>query len=321
MPKSFGSYFSLEIQKQNKEIYHSNSIWLNTGRNAFEYILQIKKVKQLYLPYFSCDALLTPLKKLKISYKYYYIDYELKPVFDYESLNKDDFFLYINYFGLKNDIVIFLSEIIDNLIIDNTQAFFSLPVANIPTFYSTRKFFGVPDGALLCNVSGKLKLTKDKSADRFNYLLLRHENEPIKGYNEYARIESILNNIPMRIMSNLTRRLLLSISYDRHKIIRNSNFNFVEKHFKSVNRLNYLFNDGPMVYPLLVKDGDDIKRKLLKDNIYLPTYWQTVLNVIPVEKVESDLVKNLLPIPIDSRYTKSTLNRICKIIKSYLYDV
>lgn len=317
MADSFGSYYSLEISKRNSEIYHSNAIWLNTGRNAFEYILKAKDVSKIYLPYFSCDALLTPLKKLNICYEYYCVDELLFPLFDYECIKHKEYFLYINYFGLKSDVAQFLQGKVANLIVDNTQAFFSKPLVNVPTFYSTRKFFGVPDGALLCNVSEKIPLTKDKSAERFAHLLLRHENESDVGYGEYLKVEQQLNDTPLMAMSNLTSRLMKSIDFEYHKKSRNENFRYLEKNFGSINRFKYLFNEAPLVYPLWVKNGVGIKKELLKERVYLPTYWPNVLGILSANEIEVDLVNNILPIPIDSRYSRATLNRVCKLISSY----
>ena len=36
-----------------------------------------------------------------------------------------------------------------NVIIDNVQAYFQRPIEGFDTLYSCRKYFGVPDGAVL----------------------------------------------------------------------------------------------------------------------------------------------------------------------------
>lgn len=63
---SIGGYFGLELQK--KKEYHQNAIRLNTGRNAFEYILRAKNYTKVYLPYYTCDVMLEPINKLNLKY-------------------------------------------------------------------------------------------------------------------------------------------------------------------------------------------------------------------------------------------------------------
>ena len=63
MKNEIGGYFQLELNKDRE--YHDKAIALNTGRNALEYILRAKIFKKIYLPFYTCDVLLEPLKKLK----------------------------------------------------------------------------------------------------------------------------------------------------------------------------------------------------------------------------------------------------------------
>ena len=68
---AIGGYFELELAKG--EEYHKDAIRLNTGRNAFEYILRAKAYKKVYLPFYTCDVMLEPIKKLNIKYEFYSI--------------------------------------------------------------------------------------------------------------------------------------------------------------------------------------------------------------------------------------------------------
>src|SRR5690625_7221359 len=60
-----------------------------------------------------------------------------------------DVFLYTNYFGICSKQTEQVVSNTKNLIIDNAQSFVSTPDEGVDTFYSARKFFGVPDGAYL----------------------------------------------------------------------------------------------------------------------------------------------------------------------------
>ena len=82
--KVIGGYFELELPK-GKE-YHQDAIRLNTGRNAFEYILRTKGYQKVYLPYYTCDAMLEPINKLALNYEFYQIDETFRPIFDASNI-------------------------------------------------------------------------------------------------------------------------------------------------------------------------------------------------------------------------------------------
>jgi len=318
MQQSFGGYFELELQTRNQEVFHPNSILLNTGRNALEYIIRVLDIKKIYLPLLSCEALLTPINRTKINYEYYSIDNNQMPCIDFSNPSKSEYLLYINYFGLKNDIVETLKTRVRNLIIDNTQAFFSLPSPLAPTFYSTRKFFGVSDGALVCNVPDSLTLNGDKSSKRMMHLLLRAENELEVGYPQYLKTEANLNKMPLLGMSDLTRKILLSLDYESHRDIRNSNFSFLADYFPKVNKYRYHSSNGAMAFPLWIENGSFVKQKLKEHRVYIPTFWPGVLNFCKPDSIEADMVNNILPIPIDKRYSPSSLFEVVSLIRKYL---
>lgn len=140
MTDAIGGYFELELRKG--EHYHKNALRLNTARNSFEYILRARKYTKVYIPYYTCDVMLEPLKKCNVDYVFYHINEQLEPVETYR-LQPTEAFLYTNYYGLKQRCVERLAEQYDKqLIVDHAQAFFAEPLQGIDTFYSARKFFG-----------------------------------------------------------------------------------------------------------------------------------------------------------------------------------
>ena len=198
---AIGGYFELELNRTGK--YHPNAIDLNSARNALEYILRAKKPKHLHIPFYICCSILEPVKKLNIPYIFYHIDHNLDPIFQ-SKLNSNEAFLYVDYFGIKKKTVILLTNKHKNLIIDNAQAFFSEPLHNVDTFYSPRKFFGVPDGAyLFTDKLLKTDLERDISINRINHLLKRTEFGPESGYSDFLQSEDSLSNKPIKKMSNL----------------------------------------------------------------------------------------------------------------------
>ena len=96
--KIIGGYFELELNKGQE--FHKDALRLNTGRNAFEYILRTNKYSKVLLPYYTCDNMIEPLEKIGINYDYYMLDEKLYPVLDFSKLNENDVLVYINYFGV-----------------------------------------------------------------------------------------------------------------------------------------------------------------------------------------------------------------------------
>ncbi len=307
--KPIGGY--IELQLPVGEEYYPSLIKLNTGRNSLEYILLVKGYRTIYLPYFTCDVLLEPIKHLGIKLKYYSIDSNLDPIIDFE-LGPTDCMVYTNYFGLKQDTVNRLSTHINNLIIDNSQAFFSEPLPHVDTFYSCRKFFGVPDGAYLhLNTYTRLNVQSDVSVQRFSHLIKSIDLSIEDGYSDYIENNRALESNSIRSMSSLTKKILSGINYEECKAKRNANFKFLHNFLEESNQLKFpgLEINGPMTYPFLVADPS-IKEKLIERKIFVPTFWPNVFHWASKGMFEYYLANNLVPLPIDHRYNLDDMTRI-----------
>lgn len=313
--KVIGGYFELELSK--KEEYHKDAIRLNTGRNALEYILLANVYSKVYIPFFTCEVLLEPLHKHKIAYEFYSINEHFEPLFDYSKIKSNQAFLYTNYFGLKDSFIIQLAIFCENLIIDSAQSFFSKPIKGIDTFYSARKFFGVPDGAYLySNKILDIFLKKDVSFDRFSHLLKRLDCGAETGYKDFVYNDSNLNNQVIKEMSALSKSLLSSIDYTIYANRRIQNFNFLHEGLEKRNKLKIALSDNvPMVYPYWT-DDKTVREKLLNNKIYTPIYWKNVNQLCKSESLECRFVDEIVYLPIDHRYGEIDLRNIKKIINN-----
>src|SRR5690554_5440018 len=313
---SIGGYFELELPVT--EEFHRNAIRLNTGRNAFEYILRAKNYKMVYLPFYTCDVMLEPITKLNLKYKFYNIDSNFMPIFNFKSIGENDVFVYNNYFGLCDKQVKEIASLCENLIVDNSQAFYSKPIQGVDTFYSPRKFFGLPDGSYL--YTDKLldfNLEKDISYKRCEHLLGRMDTTAEQHFQVYKENSKILCNQPIKKMSNLTQRLLSSIDYKTISDKRRKNFNIIHNELGKRNKLEFNISskEVPMIYPFLVLNGSKLKRELIANKIYVATYWPNVLNWAEKDSFEYNITNNLLALPIDQRYSEDDMYRIIEIIK------
>ncbi len=309
-----GGYFSLELPRH--EEYHAGAIKLNTGRNALEYVLRCRKYKKVYIPYYTCEVVLEPFHKLKIDYQFYHIDFNFE-ITDEIVLQKDEALLYTNYYGLKQRYVEKLAERYgQQLIVDSTQAFFAKPVEGVDTFYTCRKFFGVPDGAYL--YSDKLldmELEQDVSYGRMSFLTKRIDLGAEAGYADFREQSELLVGQPIKRMSKLTERMMQSIDYECVSRRRRENYFLLHEELGKTNLLSLTLEDDavPMVYPYMVgKEG--LREYLIKNKIFVARYWPNVLEW--TEKGYSDrlLAQYILPVPIDQRYEENDMNTIIKQI-------
>jgi hypothetical protein len=315
--KEIGGYLGFCSSYNN--VYYKKTVPLNSGRNAFKYILLAKKIKKVYLPFYICDSIITTLKKNSITFEHYPISENLEPIFN-KKLLPDEVILCVNYFGICDKII---DKVLDrfhpNVIVDNAQAFFSTPHKKVSTFYSPRKFFGVPDGGYaICDQTFEGELTKDDSHDRVQYLFKRIESGAESGFNDYCRNEKLIAELPMRNMSNTTCEMLRAINYKKVNKIRIENFLYLHSYIGRINRLHIAndINSGPLCYPFLT-DQNDLRAYLIYNKVFVPAYWQEVLEKKNSADFEHRMAESLVPIPIDQRYSKNDLDKILNLLRSY----
>jgi hypothetical protein len=122
-------------------------------------------------------------------------------------------------------------------------------------------------------------------------------------------------------MSKITNLLLKNINYKNVKEIRNSNFSYIHSHIGKFNELvNFIDSSqyhAPLAYPFMNK-SKDLRNILIKNKIYIAKYWSNVLSLVDNNMIENYFVNNILPIPIDQRYSIRELNYIIKIIKNHV---
>lgn len=307
---AIGGYFSLELP--HYEEYHKNAIKLNTGRNCLEYILRSRQYKKVYIPYYTCEVILEPIQKLNIAYEFYHINLSLE-ISDEIHLHKGEALLYTNYYGLKQRYVEVLAEKYEQrLIVDNTQAFYAKPNLGIDTFYTCRKFFGVPDGAYL--YTDKLldvELEQDQSYERMLSLTKRIDLSPEAGYQDFHDISKSLVGQPIKRMSKLTLRMMQGIDYEAATKRRRENYLLLHEALGKENSIVLPLDDDavPMVYPYLIP-VKGLREKLIENKVFVARYWPNVLNWIHETDMEYDLVTLLVAIPIDQRYGQEDMKYI-----------
>lgn len=298
--------------------FHEQGIALNSGRNCLRYLIRGRKIKRIWLPKLLCSAISDTCKEENVQIFYYSIDKQLRPVLP-QSLEGDWLYL-INYYGQYSvEEIRHVDRIYKNIIVDNVQAFYTKPIEGLDTIYTCRKFFGVPDGGYLytdCALSEILQ--KDESYDELAFLAGRLERSANEFYSAYRENEQRIDELPLRRMSMVTQNLLRGIDYEQIKKERERNFSYLHEQLRSVNQLELCLPDGPYMYPLLVKDGAEIRRSMQEKRIYIPTLWPNVLQECPIDSLEYQYAADILPIPVDQRYDIGDMETIVDEIRGLL---
>ena len=309
-----GGYFSLELPWHDE--YHKDALRLNTGRNCLEYILRCRKYRKVYLPYYTCEVVIEPFEKTGTEYAFYHIDINLEIEDDIE-LRDDEALLYTNYFGLKQRYVEKLAvQYGQQLIVDNTQAFYAKPILGIDTFYTCRKFFGVPDGAYLyTNKRLDTEFEQDSSWSRFSFLTKRIDIGPEAGYGDFQVMEDKLIGLPIKLMSKLTHRMMQAIDYEMVAFQRRNNYLMLSDSLGKSNKLNLRLEVDavPMVYPYMT-DKEGLREHLIWNRIFVARYWPNVLEWTEPSDFEHSLVSLLLPIPCDQRYSEKDMRNVINLL-------
>ena len=289
---------------------HDDGIKLNCGRNALAYLLKAKQIKKLYMPKFMCNSCDKVLADNDVDVVYYHIDLDFRPL-----ISSWDGFLYVvNFYGqLSND---YIKSLGSNIIVDNAQAYFQEPIDGFETLYTCRKFFGVPDGAVLYT-DKQIEINEvDQSYTRMHFLLGRYEKTAGEFYQEYVDNNHLFKDEPIKRMSRLTENLLHGLDYELVKTRRTENFAYLHEQFKAVNQLKLICPSGAFMYPLYLPNGAEIRKKLQAHKIFIPTLWPAVFNICDEGELEYNMAKNILPIPVDQRYTIDDMNYIVNILET-----
>jgi len=314
----YGGYFELELNQKHE--YHENAYRFNSARNAFLWLLLQKKTRIVYVPSFICPVIPDVLTKSQIPFAFYHVDKkceikELPPIID-----EDDVILYVNYYGIKREYVKRITQTYKgHIIIDNAQAFFDLPFEETESFYSPRKFFGVPDGGYAYSKAHSTfyeKLQSDCSHSRFLHLLIRSDVDAQSGFNFFQQNEKLIDALPLMKMSKITNKLLGSIDYDLVRIKRRKNFEFLHTYLGGINQfpVEFTYLSDPLCYPLLLKNNDEsrrIREKLLSNRVYVPYYWPQIYGALSEDEEQ---LKSILPLPIDQRLSIEEMFFISRLI-------
>ncbi|WP_430895828.1 MULTISPECIES: hypothetical protein [unclassified Paraflavitalea] len=313
--REYGGYIELESVGNQCSEYHSG-IRTKCGRASLNYILESVEVKKIYLPYYCCIRVLDPVWDKAIPYEFLEIDQNLE-LKELPKLAAGEYLIYVNFFGMKEEYISKLgNEFKDQLIIDNTQAYFFKKQTEYWHFNSCRKFFGVPDGSYLYMPhSYKLSQpTKINSEYKVEHLYKRILYNAPAGYQDYNANEMLLDH-RIEDMSSFSRYHLQHIDQDALAAKRLSNFQVAHSILGNSNRFDTSAINAGLYYPFFPSVLVD-KKRFFQRNIFISTLWGDLFERPQTDQFsfEKEISTYLIPIPIDHRYNAADIEHICSVV-------
>ncbi len=325
--RPIGGYFELQLLPGSSVFHSAPAIALKSGRASISLLLRHKQPEHVWLPYYTCDALLEPLKKNHIKFSFYEIDNNFEIAGNIPEISPKECIIYINFFGLKNVYSEYLeSKHKENLWLDHTQAFFYKPV-NIKSFHfnSARKFFGVPDGSYLYGPdiwdSINVQALPRNNEYKIEHLILRYQGKVAEGHKIFKENESLSGHGIAR-MSQISESILSHVNYNESSSKRKTNYNILHDALGKTNQLPEEIagnpnNTVPICYPYLPPHPIE-KEYFWENSIFVPTFWQECIKRSSSGYYFEKMLSNiLLPLPIDQRYGEPEMNRIIELIKKH----
>lgn len=302
----------IEFERYYGRLFHEDAVKLNCGRSCLAYLIEVRDIKTIWLPDFICSSIVELCLREQVEVKTYSVEANFEPVWNFD-VGHDEHLYLIDYYGqLSESCVSQASKRSQGrLIIDEAQNFFAIPRRGIDTIYTARKFFGVADGAFLStNARLGRELPVDESFDRIRFLLGRFERTASEFFADSKKNNASFAKEPVKHMSSLTENILRSLDYEMIKARRNDNYAFLANVLNPLNELKLREVDGPFAYPLLVDAGNRIREKLTLKKIYVPTLWPNVLIEQSPGSVARRYAQDILPLPVDQRYTLEDMQMI-----------
>lgn len=314
-PREYGGYFELETFEGS--VFHDDAVALNTGRNALGYVLEARGIERILLPDYLCNSVVEVCERFGVPVSRYPINRSLRPV-ELPDVRSGEWLYVVNYFGqLSDDEQLSLAQSYPRLIIDNTQSFFTRPLPDVDTLYTCRKFFGVADGAFLyTTIELSRELHTDTSAGSMEHVLGRFENHASLFHARYRESEKRLKGRPLAQMSRVTHNLLRAVDYERVSERRRVNFGVLHDRLGARNLLADVVADaGPYHYPLLVENGEQVLPQLHQRGVFAPRLWPNVLTDVDAGSTARDLARNIIPVPVDQRYTSEDMTIVADLVE------
>jgi hypothetical protein len=290
------------------------------GRNAVFYILNTLKPKALHLPFYLCDTVAIPAQMLNIPIHWYAIQHDFSP--QLPEVADNEMILIVNYFGLLSDRILAYAKVFgERMITDNTQAWYDSPATECWTFNSTRKYFGVPDGAQLFGPTHfNYEFQDAKNIPEYRHLLERVLGRADIAYQYFVSAEDSIQCSTL-MMSELSTALMQSVPHAEYIDIRRENYSRLHELLAPLNQLSDVVGfmpKAPFMYPFLPIHKMR-HEELYARNIFAPILWKDCIRrEVHGFEFEKQLAENLIPLPLDYRYSTADMQDLVHRLQGLL---
>lgn len=312
MMKEYGGYLPIEFAAGTSYYSGEHVVALNSGRYAIAYALKQLKWDVIYLPFYICATVKETIRKElpKMQIRYYHINQQFLP--ESVSLKEKEGILWVNYFGIQPDQVIqdMVQQYDFQILIDNTQSFFSAPQKEVCQIYSCRKFFGVSDGAYAVGSQIQLQPIPVSTSSLYtSHLLQSYEYGTNYSYALNKKNEERLGSCGIQAMSPLTSAMLNVVDYEHVRQKRMENMKVLHEVLAPVNEI-VLTEFLPALYYPFLYSSDTLRKELIQKKIYVPQLWNETAENPGSNTWEQHLSNCLCPLPVDQRYDADDMKEI-----------
>ena len=307
---TFGGYLPLETYRPTLSAL-PEGIALSCGRACVAAVLRKMVPRRLWVPHYICDSAFIAAVEQDIEVVHYSVDADMLPVGIPGSHSNGDMLLVVDYFGMTGPgLEPILRAWGKRAILDRSQAFFAAPRSDVWNFNSARKFFGVPDGAFLNGPEPIDPPTEANTDLRTDHLILAAWGDQQEGLTGYRANNSLMSTA-FKGMSRVTQRILEHADTRSSAAQRMMNFDAVHARLGQLNTFpipNTLLS-APLYYPFLPATPV-AQEHFHKAGIFAARLWPDVLQRKDTPERERDLVTNLIPLPIDQRYSTAEMQHM-----------
>ena len=308
--------------------------FLMSGRTAIDYIIQnIEDTKKIvYMPEYCCNSMVQPFFDNGYSIKYYPVDLINNKYYIDENFNCSLFFG-MSYFGYDNSNMDgYIKKFKERKVIvieDITHRIFCKKNQCEESDYliaSLRKWFPIYTGAIAVNKKCDFRESIDNYT--INEELVKYKKQAMQLKQEYIndinsnckeiflnlfnRSNQLITDYKNKKMDEESLKILQTINIEEIIEKRIFNSKIIEENFVNCDDAKLLYNykngDCPIFVPIILKNRDYIRKKLIDNNVYCPIHWPNFNNF------KNKMYANELSLICDQRYDEKDMKREVKII-------
>ena len=311
---------------------YGNCTWLRSGREALHLLaLNLNPDKQqpiVLMPAYCCHSMVDPFEKAGWKVVYYRLNIDLTADLDYlvQAIAKESpkAILTMNFYGsasTKETVTcVKLRNLECKVIEDFSHCTFSLAdIFNAQVDYyvtSIRKSVGVCDGSVIIS-----KESLDESfieEGETEFVSVRKDSQKLKAEYTYSQDKEQKGVFFPELISNTGKEMLQVLNGSMIRYARQQNMKHILDllggKVEGVPGIERCLSSAPFSLPILVKNRDEVQKKLAKRGVYAPVLWPICDEAKAICPVSARMADEMLSIPIDQRYNYDDIEDIAKII-------